>query len=233
MTSCSRMPGRNRRSFLLRMVLLGGALSVGVAALSLFGGCPPAEDQSGQDTPPDGQPALVLSAQQKKVVVTAAGTRYSPLGPAELSELRAAAGEMRRASQSFRRGDVKRGIQQARRAQRILRRAMHRLKVSQYESLEQAIAAAQDGAMALVANQDRIARGTRQSGKRVGDLTGQPGQGAPDQGQPCKGEPGKAQPGTGAPGQGQPSKGEPVVFVDVEALLIVVQGLCKSLFPSL
>ncbi len=34
---------------------------------------------------------LVLSAEQKKVVVTAAGTRYSPLGPAQLSELRAAA----------------------------------------------------------------------------------------------------------------------------------------------
>ena len=64
MTSCSRVPGQNRRSFLLRVVLLGGALSVGLAALSLFGGCPPAEDQSAQDTLPDGQPALVLSAQE-------------------------------------------------------------------------------------------------------------------------------------------------------------------------
>ena len=37
MTVRPRVPGQNRRSFLLRMILLSGALSVGLATLSLFG----------------------------------------------------------------------------------------------------------------------------------------------------------------------------------------------------
>ena len=131
-----------------------------------------------------------------------------------VGELRQAAGQMKMASRSFERGDVRAGIQHARRAQGLLRTAMHRLNVSQYDNLEQAVAAAQDGAAALVANQYRVNRSTEQVARRIGEMTGQPGQAQPGtrqpgQAQPGTGQPGQAQPGTGQPGQAQPGTGQP------------------------
>jgi len=123
--------------------------------------------------------------------------------------LRAAAAEMHRASESFRRGEVRKGIQQARRGQQMLRSGMHRLQASQYDSLEQAIAAAYDGAAALVANQYRISQGTEQIATRVREMTGQTGQARPGQGEPGKGQPGQAQPGQAEPGKGQPGQAQP------------------------
>jgi hypothetical protein len=89
-----------------------------------------------------------------------------------VGDLRAAADEMKRAAASFQGGDLRRGIARARRGQQALRAAMHRLRASQYDSLEAAIAAAQDGAAALAANQRRVSAGTRELARRVGELSG-------------------------------------------------------------
>jgi len=128
-----------------------------------------------------------------------------------VDDLRGAAREMRKAATSFRRGDIRGGIARARRAQKTMRAATHRLQASQHGSLEAAVAAAQDAAAALAANQYRISQGTQQVAKRVGELTGrsQPGQGQPGKGEPGKGEPGKGQPATGQPGKAEPGKGQP------------------------
>ncbi len=135
-----------------------------------------------------------------------------------LGGMREASAQMERAADSFRRGDVRGGVDQARRAQGMLRSAMNRLQASQYDSLEQAIAAAQDGAAAMVANQWRISQGTEQVARRVGEITGEavgrasearPGERQPGQGQPAQAQPGQAQPGQGQPGQAQPGQAQP------------------------
>jgi len=156
-----------------------------------------------------------LAATAGRLARGVAGTMSADdkMSKAAVDEMRRAATGMQAAAKSFRRGDVRRGISQAQRAQRALKTATDRLRASQYDSLESAVAAAQTGAMALVANQYRISHGTKQLAKKVNEITGQPAKGQPGQGQPGQGQPGKGQPTKGQPsgqgGKGQPTKGQP------------------------
>ncbi|MHC4481811.1 MAG: hypothetical protein ACYS1C_12710, partial [Planctomycetota bacterium] len=136
------------------------------------------------------------------------------MGQRAADGVREASREMRRAAGSFRRGDLKAGIAQARRAQQAMRSAMHGMRAAQFGTLGQALAAAQQGASAISQNQHRISQGTRRIEDRIRELSGEtpkaaPGAGQPGRGQPGAGQPGKAQPGAGQPGKGQPGKAQP------------------------
>jgi len=136
------------------------------------------------------------------------------MGQRAAGGLREASREMRRAASSFQRGDLKSGIAQARRAQKAMRTAMHRMRAAQFDTLGEALAVAQQGASTLTQNQYRISQGTRRLDQRIRELSGEapkplPGTGLPGMGQPGKGQPGKAQPGMGRPGMGQPGEGQP------------------------
>jgi len=141
------------------------------------------------------------------------------MGERAATGLRDASREMRRAADSFGRGDLRTGIAQARRAQQAMRTAMHGMRAAQFGTLDKAVAAAQQGADALVQNQYRVSEGTGELDGRVRELsgetpqtspgTGQPGPGRPGQAQPGQAQPGAGQPGQQPPGKGQPTKGQP------------------------
>ena len=182
------------------------------------------------------QEQLAATAGQLARGVAGTMSADDKMSKAAVDQMRRAATGMRAAAKSFRRGDVQRGISQAQRAQRDLKTATDRLRASQYDSLESAVAAAQTGAMALVANQYRISEGTKQLAKKVNEITGQgqtgqgqpakgqPGQGQPGKGQPAKGQTGQGQPTKGQPGQGQPGKGENVPMPSAQAVAKAVAG---------
>ena len=157
------------------------------------------------------------------------------MGQRAASGVRDAAREMRRASASFRQGDLRAGIAQARRAQQAMRTAMHGMRAAQFGTLGEALAAAQQGAASLSQNQRQVSQGTQRLAQRVrelggeapapgtqqpgggqpaggqptGQASGMPGKGAPGKGMPSKGEPGKGVPGKGQPGEAQPGKAQP------------------------
>jgi hypothetical protein len=182
----------------------------------------PGEQQPGQQQPGGGQPAGAsqqLAGQQSDLagkardlardIAKGMDASGEPMAAKAVDELRAGANLMEQAAASFARGDVRSGITQARQAQQAIRSAEHRLMTGQFDSLEAALGAAQDGAAALAANQRRITQGTDQVSSKIGEMTGQPGAGQPGRGEPGKGEPGKGEPGKGEPGKGEPGKGEP------------------------
>ena len=155
------------------------------------------------------QTALADRAAQLARDVARGADPASPMGERAAAGLRDASREMRQAADSFQRGDLQAAMAQARRAQQAMRSAMHGLKAAQFESLGEALAAAQQGASALSQNQSRVSQGTRQLEDRIRELSGEAGEGQPGTGQPSEGTPGKGRPGKGEPGKGVPSEGQP------------------------
>ncbi|KKL23716.1 hypothetical protein LCGC14_2422600 [marine sediment metagenome] len=145
---------------------------------------------------------------------------------------------MDQASRKFRQGDVRGGLAKAMRAQKGLRAAIQQMKIGQYESLQAAVAAAQDGVAALAANQHRVSEGTRRIGQKVNQMTGKPGQGKPGQGKPGQGKPGQGKPGKGD-GERTPSQQDvvkamgrdPGIGPKLKGLAKQQAGLAKDLGP--
>ena len=131
------------------------------------------------------------------------------ISKAAVGNLRDAAGKMEQAAGDFRRGDVRGGLAKAMHAQEAMRSAIRQLNIGQYDSLAAAVAAAQNGAAALAANQDRVAEGTRRVGEEVNDLTGKPAGATPGEGKPAEGKPSEGKPSEGKPSEGKPAEGKP------------------------
>ncbi|MBM4039192.1 MAG: DUF4175 family protein [Planctomycetes bacterium] len=178
----------------------------------------PSQPGGGSNSPSQQNTAQQMAARQQALADRAAqlardvarnADPANPMGERAAGGLRDASREMRQAADSFQRGDLAAAMAQARRAQQAMRAAMHGLKAAQFESLGEALAAAQQGASALAQNQSRISQGTQQVEDRIRELSGEAGDGQTAEGAPGKGQPGKGIPGKGTPGKGEPGKGEP------------------------